>query len=197
MHQHVPRGALFLRPRDCLFHSLSHSWNAYIWWGTAVVLPKPMAAELGWGQLSILGVGRLCFCTHVIVRPVCGTHIPSPLWSKVGLSLILLFSGPHLSLCKPLCNFSGVPMLGQEPSSGVLPYVPRTPTWVLVIGSSAPSSSLLQVMPVFLGSGLQAPQDSVTSWGETLSSKGHCDTGLYLPACRESPADCWIIIDFS
>lgn len=33
-----------------------------------MVLPRPMAAELDWGQLSVLGVGWLCFCTHVIAR---------------------------------------------------------------------------------------------------------------------------------
>lgn len=33
-----------------------------------MVLPRPMAAELGWGQLSMLGVGWLCFCTYVIAR---------------------------------------------------------------------------------------------------------------------------------
>lgn len=33
-----------------------------------MVLPRPTAAEPGWGQLSVLGVGWLRFCAHMIAR---------------------------------------------------------------------------------------------------------------------------------
>lgn len=119
------------------------------------MLPRPTAAELGWGPALYAGCRPALFL-HPFDSLECLTCIWDP-YSLSGLRLVCRLLSPLLWASPlTLCNFMVLlPIVEQDPLSGILyPTFYEHSLGVLAIGSSALSSSLLKAMSVFLDSGL-------------------------------------------